>query len=265
LRTNITLGLIITCFLLSCQKKNEKAVILLSPFDLYIPAEPKEVVVINITCNSPFEMKQFVVKSRMDGGFSHTELDTAISGKDFFLQYEYQVPDVTESSEIILEFNLVDASNERIINFRVIEVLSSAVYLTETAGHEMYSGNSGKHDGYNLLTGTPQYRHLADSSQLHIADTTKNETLLKRWISPAGAKFVKFNGLDYANCTSTSAKAAYNAGLKSEFVNDIQVGDIYISKIRNIDLKETYPVIKVVDIIDLPGSDSDRYIFNIKK
>ncbi len=265
MKRSFYLGLMITLLLISCQKKNEKAVVLLSPFDIHISAQSSQVVVIEVNCSSPFELKQLIIKSRIEGEYSKTELDTSISGKTLYFQYEYRVPDLTDTTSITLEFVLIDASNENVSNYRVINVTPSFVYLTETAGHELFSGNSGFQNGYNLVSGTPNYLHLTDSSDVHIADTTNSETLLYRWISPAGIKFVKFNGFDYANCTNVSAKAAYNGGVKLEFLNNISVGDIYITKIRTIEFQEIYPVIKITGIINLPGSESDRYIFNIKK
>jgi hypothetical protein len=264
LKNSFSVGLLLTLCLFSCQKENEKAIILLSPFDLYIPAQTSHVVIIEVNCQSPFGLKQLLIKSRIEGDYSVIELDLSISGKDFYLQYEYMVPDLSYTTSIFLEFELFDASNEKVSNFRVIEVTPSSVYLTETAGHEMFSGNSGKQNAYNLLTGTPIYLHLSDSSDIHIADTTDSQTMINRWISPAGIKFVKFNGFDYANCTNLSAKAAYSTGLKNDFTN-VSKGDIYITKIMNQVSKEIYPVIKIVDIIDEPGSESDRYVFNIKK
>ncbi len=257
--------ILLTSFLFSCQKQNEKAVILLSPFDLYIQAVPQEVVIIDVTCNSPFELKRFIIKSRIEGGFSQTELDTTITGKDFYLLYEYKIPEIFRASEITLEFNLFDATNEKIINFRVIQVSPSFTYLTETAGHVMYSGNSDLQNGYNVIIGERQFLSLVDSSQVHIADTSNSETLLNRWISPAGSKFVKFNDFDYAKCTNISAKEAFKSGVKYDFLNNIAENDIFICKILTSANKEYYPVIKIVDIIDEPGSESDRYVFNIKK
>ncbi len=262
---SFALWLILCFFLFSCQKKNEKAVILLSPSELYLQAEASEVVVIIVKCTSPFELKQLIIKSREDGAFSKTELDTLISGKDFHLEYEFIVPTISENTNITLEFELFDSSNERVINFRIIEVTGSNIYLTETAGHEMFSGNSGKQNGYNLTSGIPVYPDLTDSAEVDIADTTNSDTLLKKWISPSGIKFVKFNELDYANCTNVTAASAYNAGLKNDFIQNITIGDIYITRIRKRGSKEIYPVIKIVNIIDDPGSESDRYVFNIKR
>jgi len=258
-------GLLLTLLLFSCRDKNENAVILLSPLDLYISASNAEVVVIDVACHSPFELKQLTIKSRLPGEFAITELDSMLSGKDFSFQYEYRVPDVMESTTITLEFTLLDESGDKTANFKIIEVINNTIFLTETAGHEMFSGNSGKQNAYNLVAGTPQFLHLADSSDMHIADTTHSETLLNRWVSPADAKFVKFNGFDYANATAQSAKAAYTAGIRNDFINTVAVGDIYITKIRTRDLKEIYPAIKITGIIDEAGSESDRYVFNIKK
>ena len=242
--------------------------VLLSPSELYLSAQSSDVVVIEVECRSPFELKQLLIKSRMEGEYSVTELDSTITGKVFYFQYEYLVPELSENLSITLEFNLLDASNEMAKNFRVIEVKGTVTYLTETAGHEMFSENSGRQNAYNLVMGTPQYLNLSSASELHIADTSKSETLLNRWVSPAGIEFVKFNGLDYANCTDVSAKYAYNAGLKLEFIDKLSEGDTFVTKIRvkvNLVFKDIYAVIKITKIIDEPGSENDRYVFNLKK
>lgn len=265
MKTKICTGLFFILFSISCHK-NEKAVILLSPFDLYMSAKTSEVVVIDINCHSPVDLKQLVIKSRTEGGFAQTELDTTISGKDFYLQFEYLVPELIDNPSITLEFDLFDITNQKVSNFKILTIESSAVYLTEIGhGLILYSKFSGNQNACNLLTGTMLYQHLYDSSILHIADTSNNETLLNRWVSPAGLKFVKFNDFDYAKCTNISAKAAFNGGAAKELINNLSVGDIYITKIRTHDLKDVYPVIQIVDIFDMAGSESDRYVFNLKK
>jgi hypothetical protein len=249
----------------SCKKENDKALLLLSPIDLYIPAESDEVVVIGISCTSPSELTELIIKARIEGSYSKQVLDTALSGRKFNMQFEYLVPNVDEKSNIILEFELHDTNDDQVSNFKVLEVTPHSVILTETAGNEIYSEYSGKQNGFNIITGAPVFLNLADSSEVHFADTTNTDILLNRWISPAGVMFVKFDGLDYANCTNLTARSAYNAGLKQEMLNNISEGDIYITKIRNKDLAEIYPVIKITGIIDEPGSQFDRYVFNIKK
>jgi hypothetical protein len=260
-----TLIAFITVILFSCQKEEDKAFVLLNPFDIYINSQPSKVISLQVTCHSPFEMKQLTITSRVVGSYSRTELDTLISGNDFYMNYEYLIPDLLESSTVILEFTLRDASAGIFKNARIIEVVATTKYLVETAGHEMFSGHSGKQNGYNLLTGSPLFRNLADSSLVHIADTSDSDILLRKWISPSGIKFVKFAGFDYANSTEVTAKNAYEAGIKFDFVDNISQGDILITKVKSSGSTESYVVLKIVNVLDGSGSSSDRYIFNIKK
>jgi hypothetical protein len=256
----------ILIFLTSCQKKDEVAVVLLTPFELVINnVHPAEVVSMVVDCQSPVELKQFTVTSRLEGDFSKVEFDTLISGKKFYLRYEYIVPDLIESSQVLLEFTLRDIEGGVATNVKIIEVISEARYLKETSGHELFSEFSGKQNAYDILNGIPLYSHLADSSKMQIADTSNSTVLLRRWISPSGATFVKFNGFDYANCTNISIRNGFVAGIKTEYIENLTIGDIYIARVINTDKSETYVAIKMVNIVDDPGSEWDRYIFNLKK
>ena len=258
--------LAITAILLfACQKEEDQAYVLLSPFEIYINSEPAEVIAVEVSCHAPAGIKQLLVTSRIVGSYSTTVLDTLISGTDFNFTFEYLIPDMFESGTIFLEFTMTDATSKSFKNARIIEVEASKKYLVETAGHEMFSGNSGRQDGYNLLTGIPLFTSMADLSLIHIADTSDSDVLLKRWLSPAGVKFVKFSGFDYANCTDLSAQDAYNAGIKLDFVDNLAQGDIFIARVPSTKSAYSYVVIKIVNIIDNPGSTSDRYVFNIKR
>jgi hypothetical protein len=255
----------IVVVLFSCQKEEEQSVVLLSPFNIYINSEPAKVISLEVTCHSPYEMKQLTITSRIVGSYSKTELDTLISGKDFYLNYEFLIPDLIESGTVILEFTLRDASAGIAKNAKIIEVVATTNYLVETAGHVMFSGYSGQQDGYDLLSGASLFSKLADRSLVHISDTSNSDVLLKRWISPAGIKFVKFTGFDYANCTDATAKDAYNAGIKFDFVDNLAQGDILITKVRNTKSVDSYIVIRIMNIYDESGNTFDKYIFNIKK
>ena len=251
---------------MSCQKKTEEGIILLTPYQLILTdVHPSEVVSLVVDCQSPNELKQFTITSRIEGEYSKKELDTTIDGKRFYLKYEYKVPDVIRSTQIILEFTLRDVLGEVTTNAKIIDVIATAKYLQETAGHELFSGKSGKQNAYNIVEGIPLYSNLADSLKMHIADTSNNTVLLKRWISPAGVKFVKFNGFDYANCTNISIKDAYNAGIKTEFIDNISIGDVYLARVNQKYQTESYVAIKISNIIDVAGSEWDRYVFNLKK
>jgi hypothetical protein len=100
---------------------------------------------------------------------------------------------------------------------------------------------------------------------MHIlADTVLSGGFSKRWLSPAKLKFVAFNGLDYAKATAQSAKAAYDAGSKTDFIPNVTENDIYITRIMENAIPR-YVVIRVMNVYDNAGTSDDRFIFNVKK
>jgi hypothetical protein len=259
----LSLLLCILCY--SCQNNDEESVILLSPPELFISTQASKVVSITANCSSPFDLRQFTITSQIEGSFSEKKLDTIIDGKKLYFKFEYLVPDLTDSTNIIIEFVLKDVTGKVVNNMKVLQVIPVAKNLTETSGNEMFSGKSGKQNSYNLIDGVPLFSYLGDSSKMHIVDTSNSSSLIRKWISPAHVKFVRFNGFDYPNCTNISIRNAFNAGIKTDFVDNLNQGDIILAKIIYQKTKEYYVAIKIVSIIDNPGSDWDRYIFNFKK
>jgi hypothetical protein len=268
-RTIHLLFLFLIYFCHSCQKLENESIILISPAEFFISAQASKVVSITANCTSPVELKKFIISSQIEGSFSVKNLDTLISGKKFYIKFEYLVPDVTDSTKIIIEFTLIDANGGVVNNVRVLQVSPESKNLTETAGHEMFSGKSGKQNAYNLVDGIPLFSHLGDSTKMHIVDTSNSPSLIRRWISPAHARFVRFNGFDYPNCTNISIRNAFNAGIKTDFVDNLNQGDIILTKTIYPKSKdqsiEYFMAIKIVNIIDNSASEWDRYIFNIKK
>lgn len=263
-RTILLVPIFIAFLFFSCQGKKDEIVIILNPYQLVLGnINPHDVVSIVIDCKSPDELKHLLVTSRVEGNFSNKELDTLISGSRFYYRYEYIVPEVLESTRILLEFTLTDSRGEVATNMKVLDVITTAKYLKETAGHEMFSGHSGKQNAYNIIDGAPLYSRIADTLNMHLADTSKSDVLLNRWISPAGVKFVKFNGFDYANCTNVSIQNSFESGIKTEFIENMNIGDIYLVRVKNS--STSYVAIKIVNIVDAPGNEWDRYVFNLKK
>tara|TARA_B100000780_G_C21058789_1_gene425495 strand:- start:586 stop:960 length:375 start_codon:yes stop_codon:yes gene_type:complete len=124
----------------------------------------------------------------------------------------------------------------------------------------MFLNNSSEFNSYNLLTGTGSYN---SDTTTHISDNTDSisDILSREWISISGLLFSKNNSFDYANATLEGVINAYNTSVKKEFVDQISVSDIIITKIEN-----NYVIIKIINVEDDPnGSENDRYIFNIKQ
>ena len=238
---------------------------MVSPYDIYITAEPKEIVTFNITCQADVEIQRLLITSKVAESYTQTELDTIISGTSFSLKYEFFVPEVFENKTVYLEFTMEMKNGETVETGRVIEIQVEDKLLEETAGHEMYSGLSGKQNAYDLYHGIPLYSHLADSAIMHIMDTTDTDVLLDRWISPAGALFVRFNDFNYANCTNRSVKEAFHSGTSHEFIDHLVTGDVLLIKLFESEADSSYIALKITSILDEPGNEADRYIFNIKR
>jgi hypothetical protein len=251
--------------LANCTKENEDPVLLVSPYDIYITASPDEILSFNITCQANVDLQRLLVTSKELESFTQVELDTSISGSNYTYRFEFLVPEVAENTTIYLEFTMEMKNGETIKTGRVIEVLIVDQLLEETAGHEMYSRLSGKENAYDLYSGDALFSHLADSSVMHIMDTTDTDDLLTRWISPAGALFVRFNDFDYANCTNRSVREAFNSGADHEFMDNLLAGDILLVKLFDSEADSSFIALKITSILDDSGNESDRYIFNIKK
>ena len=88
----------------------------------------------------------------------------------------------------------------------------------------------------------------------------------RTWRSPAGGRFVRFNEFDYANATDVSLESAFLAGIPSETIENIAIGDMILVKLGSLPAEQRfYAVMKIMDVVDEPGTaDNDRYVFNMK-
>ena len=243
----------------SCKKEASDFInITFTPSERNETKDIGEIIRYEITLSSNSELSEFRIIEIKDDLIIDTITIKQISGLEEKVGHVYTCPD--EPSKVQLIFNCSNANgltNERAINFNVV---SEDVILSETTGHTMFSNNSSEFNSYNLLTGTPAYN---SDTTTHISDNTYSisDILSKEWVSMSGLSFSKHNDFDYANATLEGVTNAYNTSVKKEFVDQISVSDIIITKIEN-----RYVIIKVINVEDDPnGSENDRYIFNIKK
>ncbi|MBK9673239.1 MAG: hypothetical protein IPO70_13640, partial [Bacteroidetes bacterium] len=169
---------------------------------------------------------------------------------------------------VVFTFNAIDVDGNRGTDLKQLLVQAdTAVLLSETTGHQIFSAKSLNHkDAYNLETNAVVWSQLADSTDQDIkdfiADTT--DALSFSWVSPAHGKFVRFNGFDYPNATDVTAENAYTSGAKLDIIDNLQINDIIIVKLGSVSA-EKYVVIKITAIADAPGREFDTYTFSIKK
>ncbi len=254
----------------SCKKDDKAApIILITPSTQHIYAKAGDLITFGVSVSTTENLSKVVIRGQIDNELPVILLDTAISSKGTTFSFYYRIPANLAGKSTLITFQAVDVNSMSSTNFKRIYVsspiVSQAIILTETVGHMMYSNTSVNHDAYNLESNTGEFSLTADTASRDIQDySAANTTLSKEWRSPAGGKFVLYNGFDYANATDSTAISAYTTGVKYSVLYNLAVGDIIITKLGSVSTNK-YAVIRITDIVDVAGKDNDYYEFKIKK
>lgn len=215
-------------------------------------------------------LSRLIITSKKENDFTTTVKDTALGGSNLNYIWEMRVANATQPYSDVLTFRLIDSEGGEMSRTITLYVTLGATVLTETSGHQFYHGNSAVHgeSAFDLETRVPVLASV-DSTRRDVQDVplTSSATELNRtWRSPAGGRFVRFNEFDYANATDISLEAAFLAGVPSETISNVQVGDMILVRLGSLpDTQRFYAVMKIMDVIDEPGTaDNDRYVFNMK-
>ncbi len=262
--------LIFAFIIFSCKKdKVTSPIVSVSPSQLYYYGSIGDLVTFNINVSSEVSLSKFTITATPDNETPTVKLDTIILSKGTSFNYYYRLPANMAGKSIVFDFKAVDSNGKTGGSVKRVYVValpvSQAIILTETSGHRMYSNTSVNPDGYNLETNSGEFSLTADTASRDIQDySAANTTLSKEWRSPAGGKFVVYNGFDYANATDSTTISAYTSGVKYSVLYNVTVGDIIITKLGSVSTSK-YAVIRITDIVDVAGKDNDYYEFKIKK
>jgi len=254
--------LTITSLLISCSEDvNDFINISILPASQYEILNSNEIVPFTVKLSSNNELTELLVVETINNTTIDTILVKSISGIEHTVFFNYTCPNFSseDTSEVKLAFYCTNNKGDKVQRAKLFYIVSQDVFLTETTGHTMFSNNSSEFNSYNLITGTATYNTDTTS---HISDNTDSisDILSREWISNSGLLFSKNNSFDYANATLEGVKDTYDNSVKKEFVDQINSGDIIISKIE-----DNHLVIKIIYVIDELNSEDDRYIFSIKK
>jgi hypothetical protein len=267
IKSFIGAGLLISALLFSCKRdKDSVPHVTVTPAPLYITGSVGNLIIFNIKIDSEVALSKFYITEQPDNEVPFTVLDTVITSKGASLSYYFRLPAQYAGKSIIFEFKAEDKNGNVGKELkRVFIAAPTAVTLTETSGHRMYSNLSTNPDAFNLETNGAEFSTIADTAKRDIEDASGVDTTLSRnWISPAGGNFVLFNGFDYANATDISLKDAYNGGAKLSQISGVSVNDIILTKLGSL-TTEKYVVIRISAIVDAVGKNNDYYEFTIKK
>lgn len=266
----LLLASLIVGLFVGCKRENTLPILRITPTNHDIDVTSGQVIGIGISGRSEnASLARFTIKSKRGNGFTTTIVDSTLSGTSFGWQWEYQVANATASYVELLTFILQDSNGEQMSTTRALYVTLGETVLVETSGHLFYSRNStiNPESAFDLEDRV-QVIYTTDSARRDIQDNPSGtgEALSKSWISPAGGRFVRFNGYDYANATDVSLRNAFHSGIPVDVLNNVEVGDIILTRLGSLPANTGhYAAMRITGLVDEAGTaDNDRYQFNLK-
>lgn len=257
---------VLLAFITACKKDPVGPAIYVEPSTLQITSLPLGLTEFRIKVSEGDNPGLNVqVLSKPENSITSTLLDTSLFGSqaDFF--YAYRAPD-SGAEDVILTFRVFD--NDGLSNSVLRRVLISGnSLLSQTTGHLIYSGyNTSSINGFNIATASPyNLATLTDSSSIDLMefDLEDDDVLSRSLSSYSGIKFIRNNDFNYAQATNQSAKASFESSTPQSIISNINNDDILIAKYDT--LNNRFAVIRIIDVTDESGINSDRYEFNLKK
>lgn len=268
-RFALMLGFVLS--MVSCKKENDIPLLMVTPYDQSIAATSGDVMRFQIEGRSDNStLNRLVITKKRGNGFTTTVVDSSLSGTRFSWNWEFVIAHATAAYDEEYAFTLFDANGEKMTMRRTLYVSLGETLLTESSGHLFYSRNSAVHPESAFdLQARVQVIYDTDSTLRDIQDNPANSTttdLSRSWISPANGRLVRFNSYDYANATDISLRNAFNSGIPLQQVDDIQVGDVILTRLGSLPTNTNfYAAIRITGVVDDAGTaDEDRYVFNMK-
>ena len=234
----------------------------IEPSDFQIQLNSFDTIYIKVHITSPSAITKFVAYINKTNGVKVKVLDTALNVKKSNFEFLYGVPAYLDTTQMTCEFKTYNSDGDDFTVLRSLLVCPKILVLREYAGCVLYSKNSNKNSGYNLLSNTSLIPSLSNINVIDIKDSSTNDALGKMWISPKKGRFVKYNEFDYANATNQSVKASFKAGSQLDLLTSISIGDIIL---YGYEASSFYCVMKITSVADEVGSENDKYEFNLKK
>lgn len=260
----ILLPILCSVLFFSCKRKNDKPVVLISPYELIQSGNPGDVKAYQIKVESEVALSHFRVFLKLENEYEVLYKDSVLSTKNFAWNFEYKIPQAAAGRTIYFRFSAVDRDGSE--GLGVKQIVAGDKPLTENQGVQLFTFANIAKNALNLETLTLE-SSLSDSSlrdlQEYVTDSAATDAPTYRWASPAGGKFAKSNTFNYGNATVLTAKQVYGGNIQISPTDSISAGDIFITKTGSA-TDEKYVVIQVVSINDNPGSNLDSYTLNIK-
>lgn len=258
---------VLSFFIFGCDNTDDESSIIfeLTPEQPIIEANTGEIILFHISVRSDVNLNRFNISQQDPESGISAILDSVISTTSFNYNFEYEAPIFEDSTLLYVIFKATDEQNNTRSLTRGVKIYGGGILLAETTGHIIYSALANNLSAFNIdllqplsvVDNPDSLQHFADNS----IDSINGPILSRSWKSPAGLKFVRFEGFSYPEATKTMMQNSYSYGVKLTTINDIQNDDVII-----IGREETaLAIVLIVQVIDDDWTDNDKYLFNLKK
>lgn len=254
--------LIVVVLLAGCDDDESPLVVTVNPQTLNLVEESGNNLFFQIEIKSKELINQFTIKQKDTEHGIIILLDSVPLDKNLFFDYTYKLPFYADSTEVMLEFTAKSNGYFTTIARRIL-IRNSRELLNEFSGNVFFSSLSGKANGFNIKQMQNVFSKVEPDSLIDFMDSSidsiNGNQLSRKWISPAGLKFVRFTDFNYATATREGVSEAYNVATKYNFVANLNDEDIIM-----VGRSEAYAVIKITQIVDADSTLNDKYYFNLK-
>lgn len=264
--SSILLAIIIALVSVSCEKDPEPPGVTVSPNTYIQYVDIDDVIEFTIEgIAGDATLKSLVVTTKPEGGVTTTIFEEDLFGELSTSVYVFEIGQSPAEDQVVV-FTVTDEDGYTGQTARRIQLNNDPV-MDESTGHNLYSNfSTGSTNGFNISGLEPLFMaSLADSSGVDLAqlDSTDDDIQDNVISSYSGVKFTRNNSFNYASARQSMAMSSYNASVPLRTISNLQVDDILITRYDTLNM--LHAAIKIIDIQDMPGTEDDRIIFNLKK
>jgi hypothetical protein len=254
-------------FLPSCKKEIKDPLLLsISPDYLILDLTGGTTLPLTISASGPKNLQRFKIEVQ-NNNTKTVLLDSTLSwGSRFSLIYNYTLPARSASFQQTLFFTVLDSDGSTAQTSRTLNVAATSTTPLEKTGVKLATKNSGNADAFDLLNQNALMSALDDALLQDVVDapsTVDVATISHSWKSSNGAKFLAFDGFNYANATKESIEGAFTTGSSVSQINGLAAGSIVIVQTTRGGVKRYYAIQITTVNEDLVGTN-DFYLFNMK-
>ena len=184
-----------------------------------------------------------------------------------FIMFSTYTAEIEEGSET-WEFNLTDAAGE---TTTLVAYINTVIFLDEEHYGGIWNLMSPNNNAWDLVNNIARTQSDIDDvkDMENLSDSSITFTpyyFLNSWTAANATLFKRANQLNYDYITLVDAVDAYTGGsiavVPNACATGLEMGDVYVAKIRNT---SNYAVIQIINVVRTEHDNLDKIEFRYKK